>query len=195
MTEGLRWARNVLDQLGRVVLVVGIAVGVTVGGVLLHKPWWFVGGLLLAVLVILFFEGAYRVAKMTSIDARAALLGSAADGKPIRDQLLQLADEVAGIPERAVLDNPDATSEAAQIQENVNRTLGSYSDDDRTLAELEAIKFYYDHGFRNRAIGLVNMAITAGLATDDHRAIVMKPRTVDEVEQTLRDIWQGASTA
>jgi hypothetical protein len=61
MKEGLRWARGVWHN---ILLLIGLALlttGVTVVGVLLHKPGWFLGVFGVVVLLLVLVKGAYRV--------------------------------------------------------------------------------------------------------------------------------------
>jgi hypothetical protein len=61
VSEGLRWARSVLDHVFLLFGIVALAVGVTVGGLLLHRPGWFLGIFGGLVLLLVLGEGAYRV--------------------------------------------------------------------------------------------------------------------------------------
>lgn len=61
MTEGLRWARGVLNHVLLLLALLLLTVGITVGGVLLHRPAWFLGVFGGVLLIVVLGEGAYRV--------------------------------------------------------------------------------------------------------------------------------------
>jgi hypothetical protein len=77
MSEGLHWAHRVLHN---VVLFVGLILltgGVAVGGLLLHKPGWFLGVFGGLVVLLVFGEGAYRVYEAERKPQSAFLMGPA----------------------------------------------------------------------------------------------------------------------
>jgi len=61
MSEGLRWARSVLHEVAALFTLAALTIGVTVGGVLLHRPAWFLGVFGVVLLLVVLGEGAYRV--------------------------------------------------------------------------------------------------------------------------------------
>jgi hypothetical protein len=60
VSEGLRWARGVLHEVVLLLGLVLLTAGVTVGGVLLHRPGWFLGVFGGVLLLVVLGEGAYR---------------------------------------------------------------------------------------------------------------------------------------
>lgn len=61
MSEGLHWARGVLHEVVAGLALVALTIGVTVGGVLLHRPAWFIGVFIGLLLLVVLGEGAYRL--------------------------------------------------------------------------------------------------------------------------------------
>jgi hypothetical protein len=61
VSEGLLWARGVLHEVAALIALVLVTTGVTVGGLLLHRPAWFLGVFGVVLLLVVLGEGAYRV--------------------------------------------------------------------------------------------------------------------------------------
>jgi hypothetical protein len=61
IVSGLRWARELVDQVLLLVGLLALTVGVAVGGVLLNRPAVFLGGFAGVALLAILGEGAYRV--------------------------------------------------------------------------------------------------------------------------------------
>ncbi len=59
--SGLRWAKTLAEHVHLLLGLVVLAAGVTVGGVLLHRPAWFLGVFATILLLLILGEGAYRV--------------------------------------------------------------------------------------------------------------------------------------
>ena len=57
---GLRWAKNVLDNVLLLLGLVALTAGVAAGGLLLHEPGWFLGVFGGLLMLVVFGEGAYR---------------------------------------------------------------------------------------------------------------------------------------
>jgi len=99
VSEGLRWARGVLHE---VVLLLGLLLltaGVTVSGLLLHRPAWFVGVFGGLLLLVILFEGAYRI--WDEADRRAETAEASTGGGSSLGGWLDLrADELRGLRQR-----------------------------------------------------------------------------------------------
>jgi hypothetical protein len=61
IVSGSRWARSVIDESLVLLGLVGLTVGVTAGGLLLHRPGWFLGIFGALIVVVILVEGAFRV--------------------------------------------------------------------------------------------------------------------------------------
>jgi len=84
VSEGLRWGHGIL---GHIVFAAGlllIVAGVTVAGVLVHRPAWFVAGVLVVLVSAIFFEGTYRVGREAALRAQP---GVEAAGLSLIDRL------------------------------------------------------------------------------------------------------------
>jgi hypothetical protein len=84
VSEGLRWGHGIL---GHIVFAAGlllIVAGVTVAGVLVHRPAWFVAGVLVVLVSAIFFEGTYRVGREATLRAQP---GVEAAGLSLIDRL------------------------------------------------------------------------------------------------------------
>ncbi len=72
VVTGFRWAKGVLDNVGLAITAAALAIGVTVGGFLLHRPAWFLGIFAVVLFVSVLGEGAYRTWEDAERRARAA---------------------------------------------------------------------------------------------------------------------------
>jgi hypothetical protein len=79
---GLRWAKAIAEHVLLLLGLVLLAAGVTVGGVLLHRPAWFLGVFAAILLLLILGEGAYRTWRQA--DSR--------DAHPRRDQAQERAE-------------------------------------------------------------------------------------------------------
>lgn len=61
MKEGSQWLWRLLDPLLAVVALLAVLVGVVVGGVLLDQAVWLIIGVAVALVFVVFAQGAYRV--------------------------------------------------------------------------------------------------------------------------------------
>jgi hypothetical protein len=61
MSVGARWTWDVLDKTTRIVAVLALLAVSVGGGLLLHQPAPVIGGVLVALVLLSFAEGAYRV--------------------------------------------------------------------------------------------------------------------------------------
>jgi hypothetical protein len=85
MSEGLRWARSVLHEIAALLTLAALTIGVTVGGVLLHRPAWFLGVFGVVLLLVVLGEGAYRV--WNDAETRAQAILPETIGLSLLDQL------------------------------------------------------------------------------------------------------------
>lgn len=101
--NGLRWAKTVTDHVLLALALLGIAIGVAVSGVLLHRPAWLLGAIGAGLLLLILFEGAYRTwdeadrrandawGKLTKASSRHAtadrLAAFAREGRSILEEL------------------------------------------------------------------------------------------------------------
>ncbi len=60
VTEGLRWACSVVGQVFWLTTLVALTIGVTAGGILLHRPAWFLGVIGGVLVFVVLGDGAYR---------------------------------------------------------------------------------------------------------------------------------------
>ena len=89
VVTGLRWARSVVDESLVLLSLVTLTAGVTVGGVLLHRPGWFLGvfGALIALVILV--EGAYRVHEASQASGETVSTEPDADAVWLSEQLAQ----------------------------------------------------------------------------------------------------------
>jgi len=126
VVSGLRWARELADHVLLLLGVVLLTAGIAVGGVLLHRSAWFLGGFGGLLLLAILFEGAFRTwddADRRAAAARAALANeNTRDGVAhrldrFRDEYEQLGAEVPGEQEGV---GPIVTNEQAKWNLSVN---------------------------------------------------------------------------
>jgi predicted secreted protein len=85
--SGLRWAKALAEHVHLLLGLALLAAGVTVGGLLLHRPAWFLGIFAVILLLLILGEGAYRV--WHEADTRVA--------QPAADQTYERAEtQLAG---------------------------------------------------------------------------------------------------
>jgi len=87
MSEGLRWARSVLHEVAALLTLAALTAGVTVGGLLLHRPAWFLGVFGVVLLLVVLGEGAYRVWREADAKPTAAAGNADADAVWLSEQL------------------------------------------------------------------------------------------------------------
>jgi hypothetical protein len=85
VVTGVRWATDTLNNLLLVIALVGLTVGVAVGGVLLHRPAWFLGVFAGVLVLVVLGEGAYQTWHETEL--RAQTVPGATVGLSLLDQL------------------------------------------------------------------------------------------------------------
>jgi membrane protein implicated in regulation of membrane protease activity len=106
MRGGTRWLGEVLRQLHFLLFFAALTVGVGLSGVLLHHAAWLLGGFALLVLLVIFFEGAFRAYEQVRPRGagrdrrpytmmRAALLEKITEAQPLIARLGELSDPVS----------------------------------------------------------------------------------------------------
>jgi hypothetical protein len=86
MTVGAGWLWGLLDGFARAGAVLALLIGVSVLSVLSHRPAWIIIGAGVAVLVVVFAEGTYRVEQASGV-------ALAEQSNTVADRLGELADE------------------------------------------------------------------------------------------------------
>lgn len=73
VSERLRWARSVLDEVVVLLGLLLLTVGVTARGILLHRPAWFLDVFSGVLVLVVLGEGAYQVCRDAEMRAQATL--------------------------------------------------------------------------------------------------------------------------
>jgi hypothetical protein len=106
MSEGLHWARRVIDNVLLLLALLALVGGIVYGGVLLNKPVWFIAGLVVVAFVVVFGRGTYEVWSKADA-ARVAVESKAASQADVHAAIEALDNErLAGLMVQAKVRRP-----------------------------------------------------------------------------------------